>query len=197
MSAKNLQGQYAGFASRLVAFVLDTVIVSLTIVLTSWLIAQVLLYFARIDIRACPPVTEIRLVPIACNVVAWGLRIFAIVFPFLYLLVFWMLSGQTVGHYALGLRVVRMKGGRITLAGGIFRIIGYLLSFLTLGLGFLLILASDRRRGMHDWMAGTCVIYAWEAQQDERLLARIHHRLTGKGKNSEDDQASETAIIQP
>lgn len=192
----NLQGQYAGFASRLVAFVLDAVILSLTIVLTTWLTAQVLIYFARVDIRTCPPVTVFRLSLITCAVVAWGLKIFAVIFPFLYLLAFWMLSGQTIGHYVLGLRVVRMNGKRISLISGILRIIGYALCFLTLGLGFLLILASDQRRGLQDRLAGTCVIYAWEAQQDERLLAQVRKRLDGKRNNSDDDSGIETAIIQ-
>ena len=193
MNTKSLQGQYAGFASRAVAFVLDTVIISLTVVVTSWLTAQMLEYFAGIDIRACPPLTEFRLYIITCLVVRLGLNLFAFIFPFLYLLALWILSGQTIGHYLLGLRVVRMNGKRINLFTGILRILGYVACFLTLGLGFLLVLISNQRRGLHDRMAGTCVIYAWEAQQQEPFLAQVRERLDRRRDKPKNDQGSESA----
>ena len=195
MNTNSLQGQYAGFASRAVAFVLDTVIVSLTVVLTSWLTAQMLEYFARIDIRTCPPLTEFRLYIISCLVVRWGLNLFASIFPLLYLLTLWILSGQTIGHYLLGLRVVRMNGKRINLLSGILRILGYVACFLTLGLGFLLVLISNQRRGLHDRMAGTCVIYAWEAQQHEPFLAQVRERLDRRRDKPKNNQGSESAEI--
>jgi len=195
MNTNSLQGQYAGFASRAVAFVLDTVIISLTVVVTSWLTAQMLEYFAGIDIRACPPLTEFRLYIITCLVVRWGLNLFASIFPLLYLLTLWILSGQTIGHYLLGLRVVRMNGKRINLLSGILRILGYVACFLTLGLGFLLILISNQRRGLHDRMAGTCVIYAWEAQQHEPFLAQVRERLDRRRDKPKNNQGSESAEI--
>jgi len=195
MKVTSMQGQYAGFASRAVAFVLDTVIISLAVVLTSWLTAQMLDYFAGIDIRACPPLTEFRLYIITCLVVQWGLNLFAIAFPFLYLLTLWILSGQTIGHYLLGLRVVQMNGKRINLVTGILRILGYVACFLTLGLGFLLVLISDQRRGLQDRFARTCVIYAWDAQQHEPFLAQVRGRLDRRRDSSKHDQGSESAEI--
>ena len=40
-------------------------------------------------------------------------------------------------------------------------------------LGFLLILVQPERRALHDLIAGTCVVYAWDARAARlRILAR-------------------------
>jgi uncharacterized RDD family membrane protein YckC len=38
-------------------------------------------------------------------------------------------------------------------------------------LGFFWILIDDRRQGWHDKIAGTLVIYTWEAHHEERFLS--------------------------
>ena len=56
-------------------------------------------------------------------------------------------------------------GGPATLA--------FPLSFLFLGLGFAGILLGDRRRALHDVIAGTAVIYSWDARAARlRFLSR-------------------------
>ncbi|MEI2784675.1 MAG: RDD family protein [Candidatus Nanopelagicales bacterium] len=82
-------------------------------------------------------------------------------------------GGQTVGKYVMGVRVVRLDGKPMTYVGSALRWFGYLASLLPLGLGFFWVVIDDRRRGFHDKIAGTCVIYSWRAQQNEYLLARI------------------------
>ena len=47
------------------------------------------------------------------------------------------------------------------------------LSFLFPGLGFAGILLGDRRRALHDVIAGTAVIYSWDARAARlRFLSR-------------------------
>jgi uncharacterized RDD family membrane protein YckC len=69
------------------------------------------------------------------------------------------LSGRTVGKWLAGLRVVRKDGERLSVARSLVRhVIGYLLTGLTLGLGFLLAAFNARGRALHDIIAGTVVI---------------------------------------
>jgi uncharacterized RDD family membrane protein YckC len=65
-------------------------------------------------------------------------------------------AGQTLGKAALKIRVARLDGGPIGLARSAVRFVGYLLSALPLGIGFLGALASSRR-ALHDYLAGTVV----------------------------------------
>jgi hypothetical protein len=52
------------------------------------------------------------------------------------------------------------------------RIVGYVLSAIALYLGFLWVAVDARQRGWHDYLAGTQVVYCWDARCDERFLAK-------------------------
>ena len=88
----------------------------------------------------------------------------------LYNIVFWWLRGQTPGKWLLGLRVVALGGGKVTLGRAVLRFVGYLLSALPFYLGFLWILGSERR-GFHDRLAGTEVVYTRRPRAQAAQLA--------------------------
>jgi uncharacterized RDD family membrane protein YckC len=69
------------------------------------------------------------------------------------------LSGRTLGKWLAGLRVVRKDGERLGFARSLVRhLVGYALTALTLGLGFLLAALNSRGRALHDLLAGTVVV---------------------------------------
>jgi uncharacterized RDD family membrane protein YckC len=69
------------------------------------------------------------------------------------------LTGFTIGKWAAGLRILRENGSHIGIGRALVRhFIGYPLSFLTLGLGFLAVAFTSRGRGLHDLIAGTIVV---------------------------------------
>jgi hypothetical protein len=73
----------------------------------------------------------------------------------------------------LGVRVVRADGNRLDPWRGAVRALVFPLSFLFFGLGFLGILVQREHRALHDLIAGTAVIYAWDARAARiRFLAR-------------------------
>ena len=76
-----------------------------------------------------------------------------------YLIFFWSLAGQTPGMRFLRIRLDLAGERRIGLRAAFRRFVGLVLSVLSLGVGFLGVLFSDRRRGWADRMAGTDVVY--------------------------------------
>jgi uncharacterized RDD family membrane protein YckC len=69
------------------------------------------------------------------------------------------LTGRTVGKWTTGLRIERTDGrlpgiGRVALR----HLLGYPLSLLLFGLGFLMVTVSPTGRGLHDLIAGTIVV---------------------------------------
>jgi len=69
------------------------------------------------------------------------------------------LSGFTIGKWAAGLRILRANGSPIGIGRAFLRhFVGYPLSFVTLGLGFLIVAFTARGRGLHDLIAGTIVV---------------------------------------
>lgn len=76
-----------------------------------------------------------------------------------YLLFFWMRYNATPGKMLTKCEIVDAKTlGMPTKKQYVLRFIGYILSTLTLTIGFLVIGANKRKRGLHDFVAGTVVV---------------------------------------
>lgn len=177
MNKRGALGQYAGFGSRAIAFVVDILVIYFSQIIVSWLTVTMLQTF-NIDITACPPLDNgFRLGIIACYGLSLLLVSFNLLFGLIYFSFFWMFGGQTIGNYLMGVRVVRLDGHNMGIRRSIVRYIGYFISFFSLTLGFLWVLWDDRRQAWQDKLAGTCVVYAWEAVPDERFLVSINQRL--------------------
>lgn len=67
-------------------------------------------------------------------------------------------TGQTLGKMAVGVRVVSLDGGEISYGIAFVRWVGYLLSTLTLLLGYLMAGIRADKRTLHDLVAGTRVV---------------------------------------
>jgi uncharacterized RDD family membrane protein YckC len=83
----------------------------------------------------------------------------------------WMHSSSmqaTVGKLAVGIKVTRSDGTRISFLRGFGRYFGYLLSSLTLGIGLIIAGFTDRKRALHDMICDTLVVdkYAYTPQPD-------------------------------
>jgi uncharacterized RDD family membrane protein YckC len=153
------QGHYAGAVSRLAAFVVDqsaaTTAYSLGTAVVAWCIG--LVTNQEIDV----------------SVTGWLSVLGYLVWLFLYYAYPWAMSGKTLGMTLLGIRVVTAQGAPIGARTAAVRTLALPLSFFTLGIGFLPILFGRERRALHDRIAGTAVVYAWDAQAARwRFLAR-------------------------
>ena len=67
----------------------------------------------------------------------------------------------TLGKMAVGIKVVRTDGTRISLARGIGRYFATLLSGLIIGIGFLMAAFTERKQGLHDIICDTLVVDKW------------------------------------
>jgi uncharacterized RDD family membrane protein YckC len=74
--------------------------------------------------------------------------------------IFPMFSGQSIGKMLTGLRVVKNDGHSASFTQLLVRhLIGYTLTILTGGLGFLFAVVNPKGRALHDLLAGTVVVY--------------------------------------
>lgn len=71
----------------------------------------------------------------------------------------WTRSGRTVGNIVMDIKVVGADGNPPTLGKAILRYIGYIISGLIAGLGFLWVAFDNKRQGLHDKIAGTYVVF--------------------------------------
>jgi uncharacterized RDD family membrane protein YckC len=78
----------------------------------------------------------------------------------IYLLVFQIVVGRTLGMRLLKMKIIDVYGDRPSPGRCIARCAGYLASVATLFLGFLWMGFDSEKRGLQDWIAGTYVIRA-------------------------------------
>ena len=145
-------GRYAGFITRMVAFIIDRAIVSIIVFITVWFTEWIVNAF-QINIFLFAEGSSWQM-----SLLVTGL-LYAVI-SLLYDIGFWLLAGQTPGKRVMGVRIVRTDGQRLNFGNALRRAIGYVLSGI-LFLGYLWILFDDQRQGIHDKLAGTMVVYSW------------------------------------
>ncbi|WP_045737578.1 RDD family protein [Xanthomonas sp. MUS 060] len=67
----------------------------------------------------------------------------------------------TLGKMVIGIKVVRGDGSRISFARAIGRYFGFMLSGMTIGLGFLMAAFTERKQALHDMLCDTLVVDKW------------------------------------
>jgi uncharacterized RDD family membrane protein YckC len=153
------QGHYAGSVSRFTAFAIDLTASSAVFALALAAIS----YGVHV---------------VTGNNVNWNrsnivVAVIFVLWEFVYFGYSWAVSGRTFGMAALGIRVVGADGSVLEPRRGVVRALVFPLSFLLFGLGFLGILVQREHRALHDLIAGTAVIYSWDARAAHlRFLAR-------------------------
>ena len=75
-----------------------------------------------------------------------------------YTIGFWIAQGATPGKMAVGIKITTVDGDDIDFGRALLRYIGYFVSTITLGIGYLMIAFTREKRGLHDYIAGTVVI---------------------------------------
>jgi uncharacterized RDD family membrane protein YckC len=183
-SLRGYQGYYAGFASRLLAMLVDTIILILTYVTLTWFISVAIriLPIARVfgfSLQALLGQDESGQLVSTNTVIAVFLLSTTVYYVFL-----WTLTGQTLGMILLGLRVVTIEGRRLSVWRSILRYFGYMVAALPFFLGFIWILVDNRRQGWHDKIAGTYVAYVWAARPDERFLVKANQNFVNKSNRN-------------
>jgi len=170
-----LQGQYAGFVSRLMAFTIDVLVVIATIALVGITVDLFLRFFQLTEIVDQLLASQNALGDILRFMTFLGSIAFI---SFGYFVLAWTLTaGQSIGKVLVGIRIVPLDGSRITFWRSIVRYLAFLLAALILFIGLLWVLVSDGRQGWHDKIAKTCVIYDWPAHENDGVIGRVQGRL--------------------
>jgi uncharacterized RDD family membrane protein YckC len=172
-----LLGRYAGFVTRLIAWIIDRLIVAGTVSLII-IVAQ----FVTNELNINQLIATEQLAQLIATIF---ILVVAIAVPLLYDFGFWLLAGQTPGKWVMGVRIVRTDGERLRAGNCVRRIIGYWISAI-LFLGYLWVLVDNRRQGFHDKLAGTLVVYSWPEQQRVTPVRDRVHRFRRSRQMAQD-----------
>lgn len=130
---------YAGFSARLMALVIDGLVVALFFMPVT--VASG--YFFGVGWPLTPGVISAALCIVGLIYSALGES---------------SRHQATVGKMALGIKVTDLEGRRISFRRAAWRALGKLASFSVLLVGFVVAIFTKRRQALHDFMAGTLVV---------------------------------------
>jgi uncharacterized RDD family membrane protein YckC len=138
---------YAGLATRAVALAADVAIAQVIVFAGGAVLALVASLVGDLQIGTLERVLA---------ALAW------VTVVGFYFVLFWSTAGRTPGMRLMALRVLDPSGGHPAVGRSLLRLIGLALCIIPLFAGFLTVLVDDRRRGLHDYLAGTVVVYDME-----------------------------------
>ena len=141
--------EYAGFWVRLAAYVIDSIIVFfgllfvrlflsgiMSVLSDAWIGGNILFHYTLKDI------------------LLYGFQV-------LYFILCTYLTGTTLGKRAMNLRVVSADGQKLTILNVVYReTIGRFLCSISVGIGYIIAGVKKKKRGLHDILCDTRVIYA-------------------------------------
>lgn len=141
--------EYAGFWVRLAAYVIDSIIVFfgllfvrlflsgiMSVLSDTWIGGNILFHYTLKDI------------------LLYGFQV-------LYFILCTYLTGTTLGKRAMNLRVVSADGQKLTILNVVYReTIGRFLCSISVGIGYIIAGVDREKRGLHDILCDTRVIYA-------------------------------------
>lgn len=170
----------AGLVTRAAAVAIDFGLLSIFFSVTSALLSAIIPTVFGDRSEGLPPLVA-------------GILIFlGAVFAGTVFVSFWTLIGQTPGMRFLGIRLQIDGQNEIPFGRAVRRIFAIPLALIPFGLGFLAILVNPERRGWHDRIAGTEVIYD-EASAPWSLAPRDWvHAESGKDDDSPSSGGSES-----
>lgn len=148
-----LQGLTAGFVTRMFAYVIDMVVVAGILAIAGWIavIVDNLIKEIGINVRVDLATIYVFMIP------------FIIV---LYYVMFWSLTGRTIGKWFMGLKVIGLNGRPPTIGRSLLRVIGYGLSAIVFWAGYFWVIVDEERQAWHDHMARTWVVYDYGRRKE-------------------------------
>jgi uncharacterized RDD family membrane protein YckC len=154
----SLSGHYAGIVTRVTGYVIDSSLILFLYALTIAVVGFVIALITRFQFQFTFPTQ----VGATVAFIGWG-----IVYMWYTLASF----DRTPGMALLGLRIARGDGSHL----GVFRclvrvILAPLLAVLTLGLSEMGVVVGKRRRALHDVVAGSVVVYDWDARPSRGVM---------------------------
>jgi uncharacterized RDD family membrane protein YckC len=142
-----LLNSYAGAVSRLIGYVIDSIVVTGSFAVGAFI-------FEYVASTVLPVEVDLSDTPIVAGI---ALGIWAFTY-FTYALA---ATGRTVGKALVGTRVVRADGSDLRAGRAALRVLVTPLSLVLLGIPLLLVVLRADRRALHDLIADTCEIYWW------------------------------------
>lgn len=160
----NPDNPHAGFWVRFAAISVDMIIVQLVVMVLGFVGSIALSVGAIANLSADDPAAIEQFAAASSSLMG---IIFVVIVPLYFGLQTASSHQATVGKRVFDIRVSSNSNGRLNLLRGVWRTLCYVLSALPLFLGFILAAFTRNKRSLHDYLAGSKVVYV----QSDSMMA--------------------------
>ena len=164
---------YAGFWKRALAFIIDSIILSIPMaVVYAVILVPQGMAFAKLASSGTEPSPEVMMSMMGRYFISMALIwLFTIVSGWLYSSLMESSKYQaTLGKLALGIKVTGAYGERISFARATGRFFGKMVSAMTLYFGFYMAGFTQKRQALHDLLANTFVVDRQYTEENKELV---------------------------
>ncbi|TMJ22120.1 MAG: RDD family protein [Alphaproteobacteria bacterium] len=139
---------YGGFWMRVLAYIVDGIVLNIAFGIIGAVVGISLI-----------PADPAKIDPVEFMANMGSFQLVAVVVTWLYFaLMESSPRGATVGKMVVGLRVVDEQGNRLSFLRATGRFFAKFISTIILFIGYLMVAFTERKRGLHDIIAGTLVV---------------------------------------
>ena len=167
-----LQDRTAGFVTRMFAYIMDLVLIAAIVAMGGWISVLIDTALDKMGLEPSVSMSVIYLWSIPLIIGA-------------YYVMFWALTGRTVGKWFMGLRVVDKHGNSPSIGRSIVRFLGYGLSAVAFWIGYAWVIIDDQRRGWHDHIAKTWVVYDYSRRASGEIYESYRERVEAQDHSDE------------
>jgi uncharacterized RDD family membrane protein YckC len=178
--------KYAGFWRRLVAYLIDSTIISIVFFIL-FMIAVMAFFVGAMTSKSSDWIADLA-DPTKLSSTVILISMFYIALMIAYFTYFHGATGRTPGKMLLGLQVFSADGTPISFGIAFLRAVGYLISSLlfTIPVGFIWAAFDKRKQGWHDKIAGTVVIIREQENTTAGISIADQPAVLGKQMNQPD-----------
>jgi uncharacterized RDD family membrane protein YckC len=145
---RTIEWRYEGLVTRAIGFAIDAAVINVVAIAVAGVVAL------GLSVLSVPDSLDPALIALGSG--------FFLVWSVGYFVTFWSTTGQTPGSRLMRIKVCQADGRILGPRRAAFRVVSLTLAAIPLLAGFLPILFDERRRGVHDMLAGTVVVEAPE-----------------------------------
>lgn len=162
-SSTAVTSNYAGFGNRLVAWIIDIIVIGIlhSIIISPILAAIGFGIASEAQNVADGSVTEAEAIGLVASIAAMAAGVWLVVCIIDILYYALMESSKyqaTLGKMALGIKVTDMNGERISFGKALLRAVGRILSQIIMFIGYIIAAFTEKKQALHDMIAGTLVL---------------------------------------
>ena len=159
--------KFAGFWRRLVAYLIDSTIITI-VFFVLFMIAMMAFLFGSMSGNSSEWLADL-MDPTRASSILIFTWIFYAAMTIAYFTYFHGTTGRTPGKMLLGLQVLSTDGTSISFGVAFLRVVGYLVSGAFFNIGFIWAAFDKRKQGWHDKIADTVVIIREQENQSSGI----------------------------